>query len=88
MDPRQVRNNKKEVEVKEEDTEMLNDSISSEFDTIKDKTQTTYRESFWPAKPETPKGFTYKGKSKLMSHVMEKIKSILRISNILQAKTA
>ena len=78
MDPRQVRNNKKEVEVKEEDTEMLNDSISSEFDTIKDKTQKTYRESFWPAKPETPKGYTYKGKSKLMSHIMEKIKSILK----------
>ena len=78
MDLRQVRNNKKEVEVKEEDTEMLNDSISSEFDTIKDKTQKTYRESFWPAKPDTPKGFTYKGKSKLMSHIMEKIKSVLK----------
>ena len=78
MDLRQVRNNKKEVEVKEEDTEMLNDSISSEFDTIKDKTQITYRESFWPAKPDTPKGFTYKGKSKLMSHIMEKIKNVLK----------
>ena len=69
MDLRQVRNNKKKVEVREEevreeDTEMLNDSISSEFDTIKDKTQKTYRESFWPAKPDKPKGFTYKGKSK------------------------
>ena len=30
--------NKKEVEVKEEDTEMLDDSISSEFYTIKEKT--------------------------------------------------
>ena len=57
---------------------MLNDSISSEFDTIKDKMQKTYRKRFWPAKPETPKGYTYKGKSKLMSHIMEKIKSILK----------
>ena len=78
MGPRQFINNKKEVEVKEEDTEMLNDSISSEFDTIKDKTQKTYRESYWPAKPETPKGYTYKGKSKLMSHITEKIKSVLK----------
>ena len=40
--------------------------------------QNVYKESFWPAKPDTPRGFTYKGKSNLMTHAMEKIKSTLK----------
>ena len=65
MDPRQVRNNKKEEEVKEEDTEMLNDSISSEFDTIKDKTQKTYiyrERAFGPQNQRHQKDIHTKGR--------------------------
>ena len=40
--------------------------------------QNVYKESFWPAKPDTPRGFTYKGKSNLMTHAMEKIKCTLK----------
>ena len=61
MGPRQFINNKKEVEVKEEDTEMLNDSISSEFDTIKDKKvilegYCNYEDGLWdiPIPPKPP----------------------------------
>ena len=61
-----------------------NESIAenNENDEIEDveETQRFYKESFWPAKPDTPKGFTYKGKSKIMTHAMNKIKSILKKS--------
>ena len=37
-----------------------------------------YKENFWPAKPEEPKGFTYKGKSKMMTYAVGKIKISLK----------
>ena len=45
---------------------------------IKEEETNVYKETFWPARPEEPKGFTFKGKSKMMTYSMEKAKSILK----------
>ena len=45
---------------------------------IKEEQINVYKESFWPAKPEEPKGFTFKGKSKMMTYAMEKTRSYLK----------
>ena len=37
-----------------------------------------YKENFWPAKPEEPKGFTFKGKSKMLTYAVEKAKATLK----------
>ena len=41
-------------------------------------TQTVYKENCWPPNPETPKGYTFKGKSKMMTYSLGKIKQILK----------
>ena len=53
------------------------ESINTEDENVED-TQCYYKESFWPAKPDTPKGFTYKGKAKMMTYSMNKIKNTLK----------
>ena len=41
------------------------ESVASSIeDNNKEETQVFYKESFWPAKPDTPKGFTFKGRNK------------------------
>ena len=58
-----------------------NESVASNnenLDVKNDDKQTVYKESSWPAKPETPKGFTFKGKSKMMTYAMEKTKATLK----------
>ena len=37
-----------------------------------------YKENFWPAKPDTPKGYTFKGKRKTKTFIMEKVKAELK----------
>ena len=55
------------------------ESVASSIeDNNKEETQVFYKESFWPAKPDTPKGFTFKGRNKMMAFAMEKIKTLLR----------
>ena len=51
---------------------------SSIEDSNKEETQVFYKESFWPAKPDTPKGFTFKGRNKMMAFAMKKIKNTLK----------
>ena len=53
-------------------------SNNENLDIKNDGKQTVYKESSWPAKPETPKGFTFKGKSKMMTYAMEKTKATLK----------
>ena len=60
------------------DTSDEESTISSSEDENNEELQNVYKESFWPAKPDTPRGFTFKGKSNLMTHAMEKIKSTLK----------
>ena len=40
-----------------------------------EKTHNVDKENFWPAPPEEPKGYTFKGKGKMMTYAMEKVKS-------------
>ena len=40
-----------------------------------EETHNVYKENFWPAPPEEPKGYTFKGKGKMMTYAMEKVKS-------------
>ena len=42
-------------------------------ETIKDHRE--YKENLWPAPPEDPKGYTFKGKSKLLTFAVEKSKA-------------
>ena len=52
------------------------ESVASSIeDNNKEETQVFYKESFWPAKPDTPKGFTFKGRNKMMAFAM---KTLLR----------
>ena len=37
-----------------------------------------YKENCWPASPEEPKGFTFKGKSKMLTYAVEKSKATLK----------
>ena len=37
-----------------------------------------YQENYWPSKPEKPKGFTFKGKHKLMTFAVNKSKLLLK----------
>ena len=37
-----------------------------------------YQENYWPSKPEKPKGFTFKGKHKLMTFAVNKSKILLK----------
>ena len=53
------------------------ESMNEKFDP-NEETQTVYKENLWPAKPEVPKGYTYKGKSKMMTYAIDKIKSALK----------
>ena len=58
-----------------------NESIAGNnenLDIKNDDKQTVYKENSWPAKPETPKGFTFKGESKMMTYAMEKTKATLK----------
>ena len=43
-----------------------------------DKPTNIYKESFWPSKPEKPKGFTFKGKHNLMTFAVNKAKTLLK----------
>ena len=45
------------------------ENTSDVFETNDDEPN-VYKENFWPAKPEEPKGFTYKGKSKMMTYIV------------------
>ena len=45
---------------------------------INDEEINVYKENSWPSLPEEPKGFTYKGKSKMMTCAMEKTKTVLK----------
>ena len=56
----------------------MNESGDSHILEIKDEEQSVYKENFWPAKPDEPKGFTYKGKGKMMTYVIEKTKVALK----------
>ena len=69
--------NKHDVADHLEDDFSDNESITSTSEN-NEESQTIYKESFWPAKPETPKGFTFNGKSKMMTYALNKIKSILK----------
>ena len=43
-----------------------------------EKPANIYKENFWPSKPEVPKGFTFKGKHKLMTFAVSKAKTLLK----------
>ena len=43
-----------------------------------EKPANIYKENFWPSKPEIPKGFTFKGKHKLMTFAVNKAKTLLK----------
>ena len=43
-----------------------------------DEVQTVYKENSWPAKPDEPKGFTFKGKNKMMAFAMIKTKTYFK----------
>ena len=58
------------------DTE--NEDEHSGDETEKEEVKGVYKESAWPAKPEEPKGFTFKGKSKMMGYITEKAKNALK----------
>ena len=60
------------------DDESVASSIEDIEDNNKEETQVFYKESFWPAKPDTPKGFTFKGRNKMMAFAMEKIKNTFK----------
>ena len=62
----------------EDDQESTKDD---DEDTYIDKASKIYIESFWPSKPETPKGFTFKGKHNLMTFAVKKAKTLLKRRN-------
>ena len=79
-----VNTSKIDIDKDKEDTEDT-DSASEDDSDIDEMTDTevvdknkVYIENFWPAKPDKPKGFTFKGKHKLMTHAVKKSKSILK----------
>ena len=79
-----VNTSKIDIDKDKEDTEDT-DSASEDDSDIDEMTDTevvdknkVYIENFWPVKPDKPKGFTFKGKHKLMTHAVKKSKSILK----------
>ena len=62
-------------DIETSDTEIEHVNSGDEVDN--EEAKSVYKENFWPAKPEEPKGFTFKGKSKMMGYVTEKAKTVL-----------
>ena len=60
------------LEINENENEDSGDEVENE------EAQGVYKENSWPAKPEEPKGYTFKGKSKMMGYITEKVKNVLK----------
>ena len=63
-----------------EEKEDMKDIAESEDDllVIKDDTANVYKENFWPAEQDAPKGYTFKGKHKLLTYAVGKSKITLK----------
>ena len=53
------------------------DNIQIE-DEVEDRYHREYNVNIWPTPPDEPKGYTFKGKTKLMAFAMEKTKVTLK----------
>ena len=73
-------NDKKKFSKGDDDDHDTSDEISDteSITSTNDEVQNVYQENCWPAKPEMPKGYTFKGKNKMMTYSMNKIKSLLK----------
>ena len=83
MEQDTVNTSKIDLNKDKEDTDSASDDdsdidIDEMTDTEDGDQNKVYIENFWPAKPDKPKGFTFKGKHKLMTHAVKKSKSILK----------
>ena len=69
----------KEVpKVLEDDSESEDNNdedVDNDENVENEEEQNVYKESSWPAEPEAPKGYTFKGKSKMMAYAQNKIKT-------------
>ena len=60
------------------DTVNEHEDSSEEDEDEADEPQSVYKENSWPSKPGEPKGFTFKGKSKMMGYITGKIRTFLK----------
>ena len=62
-------------ETDSEDSSIEEDEQSPE---VIEEEYSVYKVNFWPAKPDAPKGYTFKGKSKTMTFIVGKIKNEMK----------
>ena len=69
-----------ESQIKSEDIILLDGEEPEEEDSVDDLEEKPdeYKENHWPLPPDEPKGFTFKGKTKLMAKAFEELKKILK----------
>ena len=78
MSQTEILENDQESQIKSEDSILPEDSEDDSFDAQDEEKSEEYKENHWPLPPDEPKGFTFKGKTKLMAKACEELKKILK----------